>query len=183
MNRTQARHPSHAARPRPSPHHDPQYAADGALARAAAVALADVGEDAPDAEAVSRALRAASTWGDPQKLRHLLCSCFVGVSHLPGALHEAASRGERECVEVLLAAGATPAALVDGKTALHAACEAGQEDVGRALIAADPNLVDCRDGNGRTPFEAALEVDHGPVARRLRAFAQEVREGDPRIEH
>ena len=87
---------------------DKTYAADGALARSTAVALEDVGADAPDAEAVGRALRAAVTWGDPAKLRHLLSSCYCGVPHLGGALHEAAARGEQECIEVLLSAKAKP---------------------------------------------------------------------------
>ncbi|KAL3927166.1 MAG: hypothetical protein SGPRY_002952 [Prymnesium sp.] len=152
-----------------------EYASDGALARAAAVALADIDETAPDAEAVARALRSAVAWGDPVRVRHLLCSCYCGIPHLTGALHEAAARGESECVEVLLAAGAKPDGIVDGKTALHAACQEGQEQAGRALLAADPTLCERRDVSGRTPFDVAIDLDHSLVARRLLAFANELR--------
>ena len=155
------------------PSGDRTFAPDGALARATAVALDDVPFDAPDAEAVARVLRAAATWGDHARLRQLLCSCYCGVGSLTGALHEAAARGELACIEVLLVAGASASCLMDHRTALHAACESTQEEAARILIAADPTLLSVSDANGRTPLEVAELCDYGPMARRLRTFAEE----------
>ncbi|KAL1496432.1 hypothetical protein AB1Y20_016387 [Prymnesium parvum] len=153
---------------------DTTYAADGALAAAAAVALPAVDEREHDFDAVSLALRAAAAWGDARRLTQLLCSCHCGVAHLAGALHEAAARGEAECVRRLLAAGARAEERRGGRTALHAACEAAGEEAAALLLAACPALAGERDERGRTPLELAVERDHAPLARRLRAWARQV---------
>ena len=76
---------------------------------------------------------------------------------------------------LLLKAGADPRAKPQGKTALHVACEAGHEEVARALLAADPASIssECTH-RGRTPLDLAREADLLSLAKRLEAFANEL---------
>ena len=74
-------------------------------------------------------------------------------------------------VDVLLRAGAELRQYDDGRTAFHAACAAGHEEVARALIAAaEPSSLELRTARaGQTALDLAKANDFGPIARRLAA--------------
>merc|ERR1711972_972109 len=81
-----------------------------------------------DEEEVAAALRLTASWGDRQKLRRMLASCFVTPRSCHGALCEAASNGYEEILRELLRAKASAASEDAGrKTVLHFACEKGHE--------------------------------------------------------
>jgi len=133
----------------------------------AASCVRDGKEDEPEVE---KAVRAASSWGDRVRLRRLLASCYVTVPACGGALCEAARRGHEGVVKELLRARASPVS-DDGsgkgwKTALHIACEQGQEDIAKLLVASRADLQ-ALDSGGRTPCELAREQDLGMMAKRL----------------
>mmetsp|Transcript_45456 Transcript_45456/g.120566 ORF Transcript_45456/g.120566 Transcript_45456/m.120566 type:complete len:236 (-) Transcript_45456:138-845(-) len=121
-----------------------------------------------DHDDVVKVLRAAASWGQLEKLRRLLSSCFVAPHACSPALFEAASSGHEEIVSELLRAGCH----ADGcdehtrKTALHAACEKGHETICMLLLDAGANLG-ATDSCGRTPCELAREQDMGMMAKRL----------------
>ncbi len=76
-------------------------------------------------------------------------------------------------VEVLLQAGADPCrsfSELDDKTALHAACAAGAEDVAVAILRHCPAAAQCRTRHGLSPFEVAEQSDMRGLARRLRTL-------------
>ena len=58
---------------------------------------------------------------------------------------------------------------------LHVACEVGNEQVARALIAAEPACAYASSAmlGGRSPLDICRENDLGSLARRLEAFAKE----------
>lgn len=150
------------------------YAADGALARASAVAVPDSDADPAETAVVARALREAATFGDVGPLQHLLSSCYCTRGSLEGALLEASHCGHAACVALLLHAGVAPDCQPEGKTALHAACEEGHEAAAKELLRGRPELAASRSlVDGRTPLQLARDADLGGVARRLEAFASE----------
>ena len=150
-----------------------EYAADGALARASAVAVDEAEAALQDQTAVRAALREAATWDDAGALRHLLSSCYIAPSSLPEALCEAALQGRAEHVATLLRARCDPLAQPHGKSALHVAVEAGHEEVAAMLVEAEPRAIAAMaERSGMTPVELARELDMGPLARRLSALAQ-----------
>lgn len=147
---------------------DREYAADGALARAAARAVSERDAAGEDQRVLSRALREAATWRDVRALQHLLSSTYCTVAALEEALCEAAAQGHTEHVLLLLDAGAVARAQPAGKSALHLACEQGAEDCAHALLSAEPQLLQLRaDVGGLTPLEVARANDLGGMARRL----------------
>jgi hypothetical protein len=156
---------------------DKEYSASGALARAAARAVADDDASEEETELVARALREAATFaGDAGPLQHLLSSCHCTRRALEGALCEASRRNHLAGVELLLAAGADPRTQPDGKTALHCACEEGNEEVATVLLRADAGLATVTCG-GRTALELARDMDFGGIARRLAKLISEAENG------
>ena len=156
---------------------DRVYAPDGALAFSVARCVPDVDVDPDESEACARALREAATHaGGATPLRHLLSSCYCSRAVLAPALCEAARHGHVETAAMLLQAGADPSAQPQGKSALHIACEEGQEDVARVLLAANPAaLTGAIDAvHGRTPLALARERDLISMARRLEAYVREL---------
>ena len=129
---------------------------------------------------VARALREAATFADDDAtpLRHLLSSCYCIRAALNPALVEASRHGNSAGVQLLLAANASPddCDAGEGKSALHVACEAGDEAVARLLVAHSPSgLRSSRSAllNGRTPLDVLRDNDLGGLARRLEAYAVE----------
>ena len=129
-----------------------------------------------DAEAVKKHLLAAGAWGDSAKTEHLIRTCWVTPAIANRVLVEAAQAGSVEVVRVLLDAGASPdfsLAELDGKTALHVACEAGHEDVAAVLI---PHMsaigLNCKTrSTGCTAFELLRRAELTGMARRLEALS------------
>jgi uncharacterized protein len=86
-------------------------------------------------------------------------------------VHEAAYRGKRELLEMLVAAGGKPDAGRKGVTPLHAAARMGHRDVVERLVACG---VDLDAGGwvvpwqGRTALRLAAENGHAEIARFLR---------------
>ena len=154
-----------------------EVASDGGFARSVARAVADDTVSADEARRVGRALREAATFaGDATPLRHLLSSCYCTHAALQPALLEASRNGHIEGVRLLLDAGASPSVQPqpEGKSALHAACEVGDEAVARALISADPASVHMISAlGGRTPLDVCRDNDLSGLARRLEAHATE----------
>ena len=76
------------------------------------------------------------------------------------ALCEASRQDHAEGVRLLLAARAEPLAQPAGKTALHAACEAGHEAVARLLVQAEPAAVGASGEalGGRTPLICRVDT-------------------------
>merc|ERR1712137_559746 len=127
-----------------------------------------VEEGRGDEAEVSGMLRAASSWGDCQKVRRLLASCFVTPDVCSRALCETAARGHLEVVNELLRVKA-PATAEDGisrKSALHFACEQGHEGIAKTLLSANASLL-ALDGTGSTACDLAREQDLGMMAKRL----------------
>jgi len=129
---------------------------------------------AEDAELVSNALRKAATWGDPAAVRHLLTSCYCTPQTTASALGEASAMGFEDVVTMLLAAGARATMRFNGKTALHRACEEGQEGCAKLLIQSisTRDAIMVPNNAGITAFEVARQQDMGGFARRLEAFAE-----------
>ena len=73
------------------------------------------------------------------------------------------------------AAGARATMRFDGKTALHRACEAGQEESAKLLIQSlsTHDQIMVQSDAGLTAFEVARQQDMGGIARRLEAFVQQ----------
>lgn len=159
--RNLARNPSKRQDRKPSalPEEDPAYMAAARCIPASEPAREDEAE-------VEKAVKATCSWGNRSRLRRLLVSCFVPARCCSGALCEAAQRGHEEVVAELLRAGVPPSAQDAGKTALHFACEQGQEGVARQLLEARANIR-AADASGRTACELAREQDLGMMAKRL----------------
>mmetsp|Transcript_46713 Transcript_46713/g.101493 ORF Transcript_46713/g.101493 Transcript_46713/m.101493 type:complete len:179 (+) Transcript_46713:262-798(+) len=154
---------------------DKEYAADGGLARSVACAVSDYEADEDDI--TSRALRAAASWREVTPLQHLLSSCYCSAHSLEPALFEAAHHGHAEHVALLCKAGACVSAQrpEHRKTALHIACEQGFEDAAKALIHADPLVLNvAAEQSGLLPLQLAHAMDLGPMARRLEEYAQQL---------
>eukprot|EP00656_Telonema_subtile_P009345 TRINITY_DN14393_c0_g1_i1.p1 TRINITY_DN14393_c0_g1~~TRINITY_DN14393_c0_g1_i1.p1 ORF type:complete len:243 (-),score=60.26 TRINITY_DN14393_c0_g1_i1:360-1088(-) len=129
-----------------------------------------------DEPLVDKALREAATWGDPVAVRKLLCSCYCTPASTGAALGEAAAMGFVDVVQVLLNAGARPTMRPNGKTALHRACEEGQEQAARALIQASSSwgeVLVLTVGGEKTAFELAKDLDMGGMAKRLEQYCEE----------
>lgn len=137
-------------------------------------AAACVPQGRGDEAEVAAALRAAASWGDRQKLRRLLASCFVPRLACSGALCEAAGLGHEDVVRELLRAMAMPSSedTASGqKSALHFACEQGHETTARLLLEGRADLA-ALDAAGRSACDLARERDLGMMAKRLeRDFA------------
>merc|ERR1712224_1057935 len=100
-------------------------------------------------------------------LRRLLACAFVSPRTCSGGLCEAARIGHEEIVRELLRAKASPNSC-DGaacKSALHFACEEGQEEAAKLLLDARADLS-IKDSSGLTPCELARERDLGMMAKR-----------------
>lgn len=121
---------------------------------------------------------AAATWGDVERIKLLLSSCYVTQDAGSAALLEAAANGHGNCVEVLLQAGATLANTTHGKTALHAACQGGHEKAAMAIAAHAAGseikevhqIVWALDPLGRTAWQIASDCESGGLAKRLHAY-------------
>lgn len=121
-----------------------------------------------DEDQVVKILRDTASWGDAEKMRRLLASCFVPRQACSRALCEASAAGHEPVVLELLRAKASPSA-TDGpsqKSALHFACEQGHEPLAVHLLEAKADL-NAADSSGRTPCELAREADLGMMAKRL----------------
>merc|ERR1711879_760217 len=126
-----------------------------------------------DESEVSIALRAAASWGGQEQVRRLLASTFASPHSCEGALCEAASRGYTDVVAELLRARASADSCSSGeKTALHCACEQGQEETAKLLLSGGAALH-AKDATCRTPCDLAREQDFGIMAKRLEAFYSE----------
>ena len=154
-----------------------EVASDGGYARSVACAVPDGEVTADEARLVGRALREAAQLAgeDATPLRHLLSSCYCSTAAITEALCEASRQDHAEGVRLLLAARAEPLAQPAGKTALHAACEAGHEAVARLLVQAEPAAVGASGEalGGRTPPQVARDADLAGLARRVEAYAKE----------
>ena len=128
-----------------------------------------------DAAAVKKQLLAAGAWGDCAKLELLIRTCWVTPTIANSVLVETSQAGSADAVRVLLDAGASPdfaSAELDGKTALHVACEAGHEEVAALLI---PRMtkagIDCKTrSSGCTAFDLLRRAELAGMARRLEAL-------------
>jgi hypothetical protein len=128
-----------------------------------------------DSEAVKKHLLAAGAWGDSSKLEHLIRTCWVTPSIANEVLVEASQGGSADVVRLLLDAGASPdfsMAQLDGKTALHVACEAGHEELAALLI---PRMtaagIWCKTrSTGCTAFDLLRRAELSGMARRLEAL-------------
>jgi hypothetical protein len=92
------------------------------------------------------------------------------VTPAPGLtmLHAAAQAGNKQAVELQIAAGADIHARdAEGRTALHMAAEAGRREIVELLLAhgADVNATDLQ---GRTPTGLAVQAGHADMADFLR---------------
>jgi hypothetical protein len=132
-----------------------------------------------DASLVTKKLVAATTWGDNENLGYILRSCYCSIESCIPSLLEASKRGFALCVRTLLDAG-VPAASSDSqwnKTALHAACEAGQEEIASLLISRMTSIseVYIKCGFGETDRFSAFDIlrgnDMSGIAKRLEAKA------------
>jgi hypothetical protein len=130
-------------------------------------------EGKDDTQTVSSKLIAAVTWGDHDMLEYLLRSCYVTESCALPALYESCSRGYVRCIETLIAAGVNPVRLDGGgKSALHIACENGQEESAVVLIDAMRRMNDVNTTyGGATAFDFLRNNDMCGMARRLEAYA------------
>mmetsp|Transcript_18901 Transcript_18901/g.44299 ORF Transcript_18901/g.44299 Transcript_18901/m.44299 type:complete len:257 (-) Transcript_18901:105-875(-) len=135
-----------------------------------------VDEGANDEAAVSKLLRQRATWGDASQIRKLLSSCYCTKQSTIGALTEAAFRGHKDVVEVLLNAGAPIDGVQHGKTALHIACEEGHEDIARMLIerCGSRETALMTTPGGLSALDLARQSDLGGVARRMQALIDEL---------
>ena len=94
--------------------------------------------------------------------------CATTAQGLDLRLREAASRGEVEALEGILAAGADPnAPNLGGNTALHYAAWADSPRAVAALIAAGAN-PELRNVYGATPLDIALRDGRAAAAGALR---------------
>eukprot|EP00658_Telonema_sp_P-2_P025541 TRINITY_DN20291_c0_g1_i4.p1 TRINITY_DN20291_c0_g1~~TRINITY_DN20291_c0_g1_i4.p1 ORF type:complete len:197 (+),score=36.88 TRINITY_DN20291_c0_g1_i4:124-714(+) len=142
--------------------------------------------DSPgDEQIVEEALREAATWGDPVAVRKLLSSCYCTPATTAAALGEAAAMGFCDVVALLLKAGSRATMRANGKTALHRACEAGQEEAARVLIqsVSSEDQAMCLTDSGKTAFELARDQDMCGLVRRLEAFLKEHLEGGNVVMH
>ncbi len=169
---------------------DTEVSADGEYASSCAVMVPDA--DSPGDEiAVAAVLRAASTWGDAERIRAVLSSCYCTARCCSEALAEASACGHDEAVESLLNAGAPLFETArTGKSVLHLACEAGHEAVAKMLLChaakqkQAPGVLDLLsrcDDTGRTAFEAAVANELGVMAQRLQKYSQELQTGMPAV--
>jgi ankyrin repeat protein len=72
-------------------------------------------------------------------------------------LHQAAARGHKEVVELLIAKGADVNAKAEnGVAPLHVAAGAGHKEIAELLIAKGAD-VDTRTGSGETPLDLAIK--------------------------
>ena len=145
---------------------------DDIMQRQLTVVAAEEARD--DSEAVKKHLLAAGTWGDAERVRHLIRTCYVTTSIANQALVEVAGAGASEVVGVLLQARACAdyaAPALDDKTALHAACEAGLEDTAALLIASMSTEGFARKtrSGGHTAMDVLRRSDMNGMARRLEA--------------
>ena len=127
---------------------------------------------------VKKHLLAAGTWGDAEKVGQLIRTCYVTSAIANQVLVEVATSGASEVVGVLLQARASAdyaETTLDEKTALHAACEAGQEDTAALLISSMSAAGVRRKtrSGGHTAMDILRRSDMNGMARRLEAiFAQ-----------
>jgi hypothetical protein len=129
-----------------------------------------------EGEAVKKHRLAAGAWGDGAKMDHLIRTDWITPTIANHVLVEAAQAGSVEIVHVLLDAGASPdfsLGELDGKTALHVACEAGHEDVAAVLI---PRMsttgLSCKTrSTGCTAFKLLRRTALMGMARRLEALS------------
>jgi ankyrin repeat protein len=134
---------------------------------ALAGALLDRGAaiDTPDHDGRSP-LELAAWEGGAEVLRLLLergadVSAFGAKALYAAAEHFAADR-----CNLLLATGAEPD--------IHTAIMLGMPDTVRALLDADPSLLNARDKRGRTPMDVAAEWNNPAIAELLIAWGAEV---------
>ncbi len=92
----------------------------------------------------------------------------AAVAPAPGAVAEAARRGDADSVRGLLAKGAdVNGAQGDGMTALHWAAERGDGTLAAALLAAGAKVSVVTRLGGYMPLHLAARAGHGDVARLL----------------
>jgi hypothetical protein len=135
-----------------------------------------------DVSVVAKKLLAAASWGNSELLGYILRSCYCSVECALPSMLEASRGGFHSCVQILLDAG-VPAASIDpqsAKTALHAACESGQEEIAALLISKMESLqqvyTKCNFGVDRyfTAFDILRSNDMHGVAKRLEAKAASI---------
>ena len=132
----------------------------------------------PDGANLSPRLRNAATWNQPEDMEHLLRTCYVTSELALPAFVEAAKRNYLDIIKLLLQAGvkATDVDSMSGKSAIHVACENGQEDAARLLVLSASSTsntstkVDCAIQDA---FQVARHNDLGFMARRLEALYKE----------
>ena len=137
--------------------------------------LVDESQGRGDSKAVRKHLLAAASWGDSAKTALLLRTCWVTPTIANQVLVEASQAGSPDVIRLLLDAGASPdftLAELDGKTALHVACESGHEEVAAMLI---PRMSKIALGfktksTGFTAFEILRRAELAGMARRLEAL-------------
>jgi serine/threonine protein kinase len=117
-----------------------------------------------------RTLWQAAEAGSVQKLRDVLATSTDGgppvdinARSVDGrtALHVATSIGQRDCVELLLDAGASVDARTDaGLTALHVACQRGHSEVASLLLVKNSAQCCVVDAAGNSPLHIAAANGH-----------------------
>lgn len=135
------------------------------------------GEEREDAERVKAKLRTAATWGETEKVRKLIMTCYVSERIASELLCELVQTENTDIVQTLLEAKARadlPFQHLRSKTSLHLACEAGNEEIAMKLI----NSISQREGvyrktdEGETAFDLARLNDHVNMARRLQKIVE-----------
>ena len=86
-------------------------------------------------------------------------------------LHAAVDRGDREAVAVLLAAGAdTKLGDAEGRTAVHAACQHGNPEIGKILFQrVSLEVLRSPDRRGDEPLHVAARAGHVAMVQALQA--------------
>mmetsp|Transcript_77375 Transcript_77375/g.125532 ORF Transcript_77375/g.125532 Transcript_77375/m.125532 type:complete len:222 (-) Transcript_77375:55-720(-) len=128
-----------------------------------------------DQAALRKLLLAAGTWGVADRMAQIIRTCYVTESIANPVLVEIAQAGSSEVVRVLVDAGADPnwvEAALDNKTALHAACDAGHEEIAVLLIGRmSPEAIQYTTrSTSCTAMDLLRRAEMNGMARRLEAL-------------